>query len=123
MIYKLVCDKDDRLGTNGADEIKRHPFFNGINWYEIRDSIAPWIPELSNELDTRNFDAFEEIDAFYPPITKKKYKKQDGNFVGFTYKRAESQRNSLVSALQSLDSIVPSRTSLRSSVSEHESII
>ena len=46
LIYKLVCDKDERLGTNGATEIKQHPFFKGVDWNNIRNTKAPWIPEL-----------------------------------------------------------------------------
>lgn len=115
LIHQLVCDKEDRLGNNGADEIKRHPFFKGVDWKNLRMSLAPWVPELQSELDTTNFDSFEEVDEFYPPLSKKKLKKKDGNFVGFTYKRSDNQRNSLVSALQNLESMTPSRLSLLSS--------
>lgn len=118
LIYRLVCDKDDRLGTSGSEEIKRHPFFNGINWSNLRSARAPWIPQLESDMDSSNFDKFDEIEPFYPTSAKKKYYKKDGNFVGFTYKRPESQRTSLVSALQNLESLVPSRTSLRSLNSE-----
>ena len=121
LIHQLVCDKEDRLGQNGADEIKRHPFFRNIDWNNLRNTESPWIPQLDNELDTCNFDTFEEVDDFYPPVPKKKLKKKDGNFVGFTYKRSESQRNSLVSALQSLDTIGSSRLSAHSSVLENGS--
>jgi serine/threonine-protein kinase RIM15 len=51
----LVLDPKERLGTNGADEIKRHPFFKGINWDKLRTQQAPIIPEHKNEIDTSNF--------------------------------------------------------------------
>lgn len=113
LIYKLVCDKDNRLGTNGSEEVKRHPYFNGINWKTIRSGKAPWVPSLQDELDTSNFDKFDEIEPFYPSNIKKKFQRKDSNFIGFTYKRNESQRNSLVTALQSLEGGMPSRSSLR----------
>jgi len=31
----LALDPMMRLGTNGIDEIKQHPFFSGINWSTI----------------------------------------------------------------------------------------
>lgn len=89
LINKLVTDKSTRLGANGANEIKNHPFFTGIDWDGLRNQPAFWIPQADSEVDARNFDNFEEIEAFYPPIPfqKKKSKRKDGNFIGFTFKR------------------------------------
>ena len=114
LIYKLVCDKDARLGSNGSEEIKNHPFFASVNWNELRNTQAPWVPELDSDTDARHFDKFEEIEAFYPPVPSKIHKKgrKDGNFVGFTYKRENSQRSSLISAFEHLESTNPSRHSL-----------
>lgn len=42
----LVKDPENRLGTEtGAAEIKRHPFFEGLNWALIRCAVPPQIPE------------------------------------------------------------------------------
>jgi len=73
LIKQLICDTDHRLGKHGAYEIKQHPFFEGINWKTIRSSIAPFIPDLSSEIDTSNFDKFEEdkSNPFYPETTSK----------------------------------------------------
>lgn len=111
LIYKLVCDKEDRLNV---DEIKNHVFFNGIDWNSLRKQPAPWVPELSNDMDSRNFDKFEEETAFYPPtpLQTKKPKRKDGNFIGYTFKRQNSQRNSLVAAFENLESCLPGRKSL-----------
>jgi serine/threonine kinase 38 len=36
LLKKLVTDSDNRLGRNGAEEIKSHPFFEGVDWANIR---------------------------------------------------------------------------------------
>lgn len=42
----LVKDPRRRLGSKrGATEIKRHRFFDGVNWALIRSLPPPWIPE------------------------------------------------------------------------------
>lgn len=45
LIRKLLSDFKERLGVNGAEEIKAHPFFAGVNWENIREENAPNIPE------------------------------------------------------------------------------
>ncbi|KZV52867.1 KCBP-interacting protein kinase isoform 1 [Dorcoceras hygrometricum] len=43
----LMKDPEYRLGTEtGAAEIKRHPFFEGLNWALIRCATPPQIPEF-----------------------------------------------------------------------------
>jgi hypothetical protein len=37
---KLVTDPKDRLGVNGVEEIKAHPFFSNINWQKLRYDIV-----------------------------------------------------------------------------------
>ena len=44
LIKKLISDQRVRLGVNGVEEIKAHPFFKGINWKNIRNQKAPNIP-------------------------------------------------------------------------------
>ena len=120
LIHKLVCDKELRLGGNGAAEIKKHPFFADVDWNNLRSYDAPWLPELESETDSRNFDKFEEVDEFYPPIKKKNHRK-DGNFIGFTFKRENGQRISLVSAFENLEA-VGSRAGVKPEVSESEGL-
>ena len=64
LILRLLCDPEDRIGTNGVEEIKNHPYFSSINWDLLRTSPAPFVPELSDETDTRYFDCFEENDMY-----------------------------------------------------------
>lgn len=32
IIKRMITDSDRRLGKNGVDEIKSHPFFKGFKW-------------------------------------------------------------------------------------------
>lgn len=42
LLMKMITDADVRLGRNGADEIKRHEFFKGFNWSNLRQRRAPY---------------------------------------------------------------------------------
>lgn len=44
-IRRLVCNAENRLGTASVDDIKRHPWFHGVDWANIRRMPAPYIPE------------------------------------------------------------------------------
>ncbi len=112
ILRKLISDPETRLGANGADEIKSHPFFKGIDWNHIKETLVPpFIPELKNNYDTKYFDEFEEDEPFYPIINDnskgKKYQKKDMCFVAFTYNRETDNdyRNSMVTALEVFDSL------------------
>jgi serine/threonine kinase 38 len=108
IIRRLICDANDRLGKNGVEEIKSHPFFNSVNWDNIRLTSAPYVPELSSETDTRNFDRYEESEPFYPPteVAKKRRKRKDINFIGYTYKREDEEERSMIAqALVELESV------------------
>ena len=112
ILRKLINDPESRLGANGADEIKSHPFFKGIDWNHIKETlIPPFIPELKNNYDTKYFDEFEEDEPFYPINNDnskgKKYQKKDMCFVDFTYNRENDNnyRNNMVTALEVFDSL------------------
>ena len=85
LISKLINNPNKRLGLNGAEEIKSHPFFRGLDWDNILNSKAPFIPELKNEYDTHYFDSYDIKEPFYPSIKKKK-KRKDVEYLGYTYK-------------------------------------
>ena len=47
ILVKLINDPEIRLGANGADEIKNHPFFRGIDWNHIKETLTPpFVPEI-----------------------------------------------------------------------------
>ncbi|XP_028111298.1 probable serine/threonine-protein kinase ndrA isoform X3 [Camellia sinensis] len=62
LISKLLCNVNQRLGSKGADEIKVHPWFKGVDWDRIYQMEAAFLPEVNDELDTQNFEKFEEAD-------------------------------------------------------------
>ncbi|KAF3968441.1 hypothetical protein ACB098_02G085900 [Castanea mollissima] len=94
LISRLLCNVDQRLGTKGADEIKAHPWFKGIEWDKLYQMKAAFIPEVNDELDTQNFEKFEEADNQIQTSSKagpwrKMLSSKDINFVGYTYKNFE----------------------------------
>jgi len=54
----LDRDATRRLGSNGAAEIKAHPFFHSIDWRKLLDrKYEPsFKPSVMDERDTANFD-------------------------------------------------------------------
>lgn len=94
LIHGLMCDQDDRLGKNGIDEIKNHPFFKGIDWDKLMQYTSPFNPEVKTEIDCSRFEKYKEDEPWYPPqnangSNKSGYRKnrKDINFVGYTFKR------------------------------------
>ncbi|KAI9619115.1 hypothetical protein KEM48_006394 [Puccinia striiformis f. sp. tritici PST-130] len=93
-MQSLLCDRKDRLGTSarpalaqrnpqrnstpkwlnlepsiqreGADQLKAHPWFEGINFQTIHLEKPPFIPKLKSETDTRYFE--DDIDANPLPL-------------------------------------------------------
>nr|XP_019940542.1 PREDICTED: rho-associated protein kinase 2 [Paralichthys olivaceus] len=88
IICAFLTDREVRLGRNGVEEIKRHPFFKNDQWTfdTIRDTVAPVVPELSSDIDTSNFDEIEDdkgdVETFPTP---KAFVGNQLPFVGFTY--------------------------------------
>ncbi|KAM8917624.1 rho-associated protein kinase 2 isoform 1-T2 [Spinachia spinachia] len=88
IICAFLTDREVRLGRNGVEEIKRHPFFKNDLWTfdTIRDTVAPVVPELSSDIDTSNFDEIEDdkgdVETFPKP---KAFVGNQLPFVGFTY--------------------------------------
>lgn len=96
LIRRLICDAERRLGRNGAQEIKDHPFFKGVDWANIRNGQAPFVPTLSSITDTSYFPT-EDLEnvphqpelANYPTPDQFGHQK-DLAFVGYTFKRFQT---------------------------------
>jgi len=121
LIRRFCCDKIDRIGKNGVEEIKNHAFFKGIDWDNIRKQNGPFVPTLEHAFDTRNFPQLdidiceygqtrkelkqiEQEDKNFPIWRGRRFRPSDLPFIGFTYKNFSagpslSLRNTPVSAL------------------------
>ncbi|XP_071392264.1 serine/threonine-protein kinase LATS2 [Centroberyx affinis] len=61
IIGRLCCSAEERLGGNGAGEIKAHPFFDQMDFSSnLRQQPAPYRPKIAHPMDTSNFDPVEE---------------------------------------------------------------
>ncbi|KAL9252562.1 putative serine/threonine-protein kinase ndrA [Drosera capensis] len=108
LICKLLCNVDLRLGTKGADEIKTHPWFKGVEWDKLYQMKAAFVPEVNDELDTQNFEKFEEKTETQVQTSSKSspwmkmLPSKDVNFVGYTYKNFDIVNNPEVAGIVEL---------------------
>eukprot|EP00976_Prorocentrum_cordatum_P037494 762175-Prorocentrum_minimum.AAC.3 len=54
----LTEDPDQRAGSNGAEEVKRHPFFAGVNWGNLLrlKGDPTFVPQTEGDEDTSYFE-------------------------------------------------------------------
>lgn len=85
-MLSLIIDSKHRIGKNGIDEIKAHPWLHGVQWDTLRSQAAPHVPRGSSKMKgllkelqdvdmnvprykdliktvTANFDEFKEGDG------------------------------------------------------------
>ncbi|XP_064149911.1 myotonin-protein kinase isoform X2 [Loxodonta africana] len=60
LIQRLLCPREARLGQDGAGDFREHPFFFGLDWDGLRDSVPPFTPDFEGATDTCNFDVVED---------------------------------------------------------------
>lgn len=68
--------------------MQKHPWFDGVDWDTLRDSTAPYIPEVSSPSDTSNFDV-DDTDVrtsdAVPPAANSAFSALHLPFVGFSF--------------------------------------
>lgn len=89
LIRKLICAPEDRMGKNGLDDFRNHPWFDGIDWENLRDGQAPYVPDVKSPTDTSNFDVDETevklLSDAVPPTSNPAFSGHHLPFVGFTF--------------------------------------
>ena len=96
---RFLCDADNRLGHeggahDGASSIKKHRFFHGVVWDQLRKIRAPFEPKLSSNVDVSYFPIDEipqeDNSAVHRAQAKQVSADQDAEmslpFIGYTYK-------------------------------------
>lgn len=113
LIKRFLTSAENRIGRyGGAEEIKQHPFFRGVDWDSIRGVQAPFVPRLSSMTDTRHFPTDDLASVPDNPAMSKameqreldakngggrKNPKEDLPFIGYTYSRFDylTRKNAL----------------------------
>ncbi|XP_069921525.1 serine/threonine-protein kinase MRCK beta isoform X1 [Oryctolagus cuniculus] len=105
LIQRLICSRERRLGQNGIEDFKKHAFFEGLNWENIRNLEAPYIPDVSSPSDTSNFDVDDDVlrnTEILPPGSHTGFSGLHLPFIGFTFTTEScfSDRGCLKSTMQ-----------------------
>uniref|UniRef100_A0A8D2ZPN9 non-specific serine/threonine protein kinase n=1 Tax=Scophthalmus maximus TaxID=52904 RepID=A0A8D2ZPN9_SCOMX len=86
LIVKLCRGPEDRLGKNGTDEIKAHPFFGAVDFSsDLRQQAAPYVPTIAHSTDTSNFDPDDLNDTLNGWFRNGKH--PEHAFYEFTFRR------------------------------------
>ncbi|TFK47364.1 AGC/Akt protein kinase [Heliocybe sulcata] len=98
----LQRDPAKRLGANGAEEIKRHPFFSRyIDWQKLlaKKIQPPFKPSVESVLDVANFDTEFTNEAPQDSVVEGGHLSEtvQDQFKGFTYNPANEHLSESVS--------------------------
>ena len=92
------------FGQSGSQELKAHPFFTGVQWHQLRQIRAPFLPQLSSNVDTTYFPIGEidQSDTTAQTRAQVDHAMKEGEglnaemslpFIGYTYKRFDAMRS------------------------------
>jgi len=105
LLRKLICDPKDRLG---AEQIRIHPFFQGIDFSKLRQVTPPIRPVVTGPTDTSNFDDFGQANARHPMSSARHHIFKDPSLFAFhdySFRRdLASKKPSVIAALKSVGS-------------------
>merc|ERR1712129_239290 len=85
LIHNVVCSYRRRYSF---EQIKAHSFFKKINFAKLYSLKPPFVPNLSSDVDTSNFETIEAEQDMAASATKKKTSvtKKDNSFYDYTFK-------------------------------------
>ncbi|KAH7914332.1 kinase-like domain-containing protein [Hygrophoropsis aurantiaca] len=85
LVRRLITSQDRRLSV---EQIKKHPFFYGVDWDLLRRIDAPFVPHLRSITDTSYFPTDEiEQGPAEVPVADANGAQKDLAFLGYTFKR------------------------------------
>lgn len=58
-----MVDENVRLGTKGAEAVKKHPWFDGIDWERIADVTSTVPEEITDRIDSYVGTLTEDLTA------------------------------------------------------------
>lgn len=75
----LKSNENERITKRGSDKMRKHPFFAGIDWDNLRTKSAPIIPHTTPEesLTLRNFNENEKKNPFFQASSEKSLNKSE----------------------------------------------
>ncbi|XP_072933847.1 serine/threonine-protein kinase Genghis Khan [Epargyreus clarus] len=89
LIRRLICSSENRLGKNGLQDFKSHAWFSGVEWESVRETQAPFVPDVASPTDTSNFDVDDTdirlSEAVPPPSASSAFSGLHLPFIGFTF--------------------------------------
>mmetsp|Transcript_21607 Transcript_21607/g.36355 ORF Transcript_21607/g.36355 Transcript_21607/m.36355 type:complete len:587 (-) Transcript_21607:242-2002(-) len=126
-LLMLLSDSSRRIGRNGVDEIKSHPWFADTQWASLQDLPAPYTPEGSERMQaalselrtidsdskeypalleriTSNFDDFHDDGTLWSSSKPIVRKDKDHAFIDYTYKRKKDVVRTALTSLAYEDS-------------------
>jgi len=88
----LTRDVEKRLGSglDGSNEVKRHIFFNGIDWEKLekKEIDPPFKPKVKNDVDTSQIDTAFTQEKPQDSLVENSLSDtvaRENNFDGFTF--------------------------------------
>ncbi|CAF3482214.1 unnamed protein product [Rotaria socialis] len=97
LLQKLLCSADYRLGKNGLNDFKKHPFFTKFDWNNLRQIQPPYIPVVIDTMDILNSNDIEPetfVKTYNTPASKMGLPDKV-LFIGFTYSGDSHSSNSI----------------------------
>ena len=105
LMDRLICsDPHQRLGARGAEDVKKHAFFIGIDWDTIATSEASFVPEVTDPESTEYFDSRGATHGFQDEDAAPKVLRQaEPRFPEASSPSAHSEMGAVVEGIASTD--------------------